>query len=364
MFGKKDRAFDLISAGKGPGKEEDWVEVVQNRPQDKPFFFWFASADAHRGWQQNDAAPTYQAQDAIVPPYLVDTELTQNDLAQYYHEISRFDRYVGDVVAELKSQGQLDNTLIIVMADNGRPFPRCKTRLYNDGIRTPFVLHYPQGIKQPAVCESLASSIDISATILELAGTAKPDSVQGVSLLPLFKNPQTDVRDVVFAEHNWHVHKNHERMVRTKEYLYIKNSFPNQQNLCSEAYQFDAGEELWKAQAAGRTTPVQQLLFANPSPAEELYKVADDPDQFNNLASDPKFADVKQKLSQVLADWTRQTGDTVPSDPTPDRDAPPRIENGQFFPPQGKNKAFTHREMPGASAGAEQIHDSGPVRLK
>ena len=177
MFGNKDRAFDLISPGKGPGKEEDWVEVVQNRPKDKPFFFWFASTDAHRGWQLNDAAPQYQANDAVVPPYLVETEPTKNDLAKYYHEISRFDRYVGDVVKELESQGQLENTLIIVMADNGRPFPRCKTRLYDDGIRTPLVLHYPDRIAwhfsggravQPIVSPSLVSSIDIAATILDV----------------------------------------------------------------------------------------------------------------------------------------------------------------------------------------------------
>lgn len=365
MFGNRDPAFDLISPGKGPGKEEDWAQLVRNRPQDKPFFFWFASTDAHRGWQVDDAAPQYQAKDAVVPPYLVDTEPTRNDLAKYYHEISRFDRYVGDVVAELKSQGVLDDTLLIVMADNGRPFPRCKTRLYDDGIRTPFVLHYPAGIEQPAVCDSLVSSIDVSATILELAGAPPSATVQGVSLAALFKNPNAEVRDVVFAEHNWHVHKNHERMARTKEYLYIKNNFPNQQNLCSEAYQFDAGEELWKALAEGRTTPAQQLLFANPSPREELYQVADDPDQLNNLADREEFADVKRKLHGVLAEWTKQTGDTVPSDPTPDRDLPPRIENGSVIPSRSEKKgSFKHREMPGASAGAENITHPGPIRFK
>jgi arylsulfatase len=153
--------------------------------------------------------------------------------------------------------------------------------------------------------------------------------------------------------------------VRTKEYLYIKNNFPNQQNLCVEAYEFEAGEDLWKAQAEGRTTPVQQLLFANPSPAEELYRVADDPDQFQNLADNEEFAEAKQKLRRVLVEWTDQTGDTVPSDPTPDRDLPPRIENGRLVPSESqKNRAFRHREMPGANAGAEQINHPGPVRLK
>lgn len=364
MFGNKDRAFDEISRGKGPGKEEDWVELVQNRPKDKPFFFWFASTDAHRGWQINDKAPTYRESDAVVPPYLIDGVRTQNDLANYYHEISRFDRYVGEVVQELDRQGELDNTLVIVMADNGRPFPRCKTRLYNDGIRTPLVLHYPKRIEKTAVTDSLASSIDLSATILDVTGTPKSETIQGVSLVPLFDDPNAEVRDVVFAEHNWHVHKNHERMVRTKNFLYIKNNFPNQQVLCSEAYKFDAGSDLWEAQAAGRTTPVQQLFFANPAPAEELYFVSEDPDQVNNLADDKEYSHVLVKMRGILQKWTEQTGDTVPSDPTPDRDERPRIENGRFIDSGKRDKNFQHREMPGDAAGATKINHPGPVRLK
>ncbi len=362
MFGNKDRAFDVISRGKGPGREEDWVQLVRERPKDQPFFFWFASTDAHRGWQQDDSAPTYSAKDAVVPPYLVDGETTRRDLADYYHEVSRFDRYIGDVVAELKAQDVLEETLIIVMADNGRPFPRCKTRLYNDGIRTPFVLHYPAQIKTPAVCGSLISSIDVAATILDVTGTPQAKTVQGVSLTPLFGDPSAVVRDVVFAEHNWHVYKSHERMVRVGDLLYIKNNFPYQQNLCVEAYNFGAGEALWQAHAAGKTTPGQRLLFANPRRAEELYRVSLDGDQLTNLASDPKFSNQLKMMRRLLQDWTQQTADTVPADPTRDRDLPPRIENGKLIPPAGKRKGWSHREMPGASAGAESINHSGPVR--
>ena len=43
MFGNKDRAFDRITGGGGPGKEKDWVDPSKDRPKDKPFFFWFAS---------------------------------------------------------------------------------------------------------------------------------------------------------------------------------------------------------------------------------------------------------------------------------------------------------------------------------
>ena len=66
------KAFDKISPGKGPGKEGDWVEILQQRPTEKPFFCWFASTDAHCDWQMSDDVPTYSPQDVVIPPYLID----------------------------------------------------------------------------------------------------------------------------------------------------------------------------------------------------------------------------------------------------------------------------------------------------
>ncbi|WP_345328454.1 sulfatase [Novipirellula rosea] len=348
-------AFSKISKGKGPGKEEDWVQILEKRPRDKPFFCWFASTDAHRDWAINDDAPKYDPADVVVPPYLVDSEKTREDLASYYHEVSRFDHYVGQVVAELKRQKVFDNTLLIVMADNGRPFPRCKTRLYDSGIKTPFVVHYPQGATH-GVTDSLISSIDIAATVLELAEVEKDERIQGVSFVPILKDAKASVREVVFAEHNWHVYRNHERLVRFGDWLYIRNNFTDQANLCVEAYTGGAGEDLWAAKAANDLTNPQQNVFLNPCPAEELYHVGKDAHQLKNLAANPETQQVLEKAREVLAQWTEQTGDTIPENPTPDRDAPPGS-------PQKDRKAFKHGEMPGESSGATSINHSGPLQL-
>ena len=207
-----------------------------------------------------------------MPPYLVDTKKTREDLASYYHEVSRFDHYVGMVVDELKRQGIFDNTLIVVAADNGRPFPRCKTRLYDSGIKTPWVVSYPKLIKKSSVSQSLLSSIDLSATCLELAGIKKPECIQGKSFLPILKNPKATVRNMVFAEQNWHVYKNHSRLVRIGNFAYIKNSYPNRINLCYESdHYYPAGKELWQAHAAGKTTPQQQQTFA----IDALHQIAE-----------------------------------------------------------------------------------------
>ena len=364
MFGNKDRAFDHITGGGGPGKEEDWVGHVKDRPKDKPFFFWFASTDAHRVWSITKEAPKYDPKDVIIPPYLVDTAVTREDLTGYYHEVSRFDYYIGLVTAELEKQGVLENTMIVVAADNGRPFPRCKSRMYDSGIKTPWVVHFPEVIKKPSASQSLISVIDLSATCLELAGIKSPECVQGRSFLPILKTPETTIREVVFAEHNWHVYRNHERMVRFGDYLYIKNNFPNQPNLCYESDDhYPAGEELWKAHAAGKTQPSQQQVFANPCPPEELFQVKKDPHQLSNLIDNKKHSKALKQARALLAKWTEQTGDSIPDNPTPNRHDPPRIENGKILPPGKANTRYPHAEMPGASRNASKINHPGPIKI-
>ncbi len=351
MVGNRDRAFDRITSGGGPGKEEDWVGHVENRPKDRPFFFWFASSDAHRDWTIRPPDPVYAPEDAVVPPYLVDSEKTRQDLADYYHEISRWDRYIGLVVEKIREQGELDDTLILVMADNGRPFPRCKTRLYDSGIKTPLVVHYPRQIAAPAVCDSIVSAIDIAATILEAAGMPRPEAVQGRSFLSLLDNPESVTREVAFAEHNWHVFQAHERMVRFGDFLYIRNNYPERQNLCLEAFQFPAGEDLVARHEAGKTTEAQRNIFRKTCPEEEFFRVSDDPHQLRNLVGVEDFGPELGRARELLARWTRETGDTVPDDPTPDRGAP------------GTTERNPHREFPGAARNAEGINHPGPVLL-
>jgi N-sulfoglucosamine sulfohydrolase len=358
MGGNANRGFDLVSKGKGPGREEDWVDVLRKRPPDRPFFLWFASVDAHRDWQINNDAPHYKPSEVVVPPYLVDSVATRADLTGYYHEISRFDHYVGAVVRQLEKEGVLDNTFIIIMSDNGRPFPRCKTRLYNSGIKPPFIVYHPSKVKV-GVCDSLISSIDIAPTILELAGVEGDERIQGVSFVPLLKDHNATTREVAFAEHNWHVYSAHERMVRSGEWLYIRNNMPHKQNLCVEAYMGGAGEALWSAHAQGTLTPPQQNVFWKPCPPEELYHVDKDPHQLNNVASNPENRNILRQLRGALQKWSTQTGDTLPQNPTPDRDTPP----GAAPRPKGR-KRLDHGEMPGESSGASQINNPGPVKLR
>lgn len=351
-------AFEDIGDSR-PSGAELWVKTLRDRPADRPFFMWFAAHDAHRNWEPDPEAEAHSPDDAVVPPYLVDAPGTRQDLAGYMDEVQRLDRYVGEVVAELERQGVLDNTLLIYMADNGRPFPRDKAALYKGGIQTPFVVHWPAGLKESGlVSDSLVSAVDIAPTLLEVAGVEVPETVQGVSFTPLFQEPGQEIRDYAFAEMNWHTQFFHLRAVRWKHYLFIRNAAPELSLMMGATLNrgYPASVDLARARDEGELTPAQASNFLVPRPAEELYDVEADPHQVTNLAEDVRHRPALEHLRSVLDRWQDETGDTVPDadSRTVDRyiAATGETTGAPFNPPRN--------DYPGKGRGAEAINAPGP----
>lgn len=356
MGGEVNRAFDKVLNPVGPGGEVDWVKQLAERPRDKPFFMWFAAVDAHRDWEKNIRSPQYDPAEMRVPPYLYDGPITREDLVKHAGEISRLDFFIGRVLEELERQGVAENTYVIFTADNGRPFPRCKTRLYDSGVKTPLIVWRP-GTIEAGRTDSLVSTIDLAPTVLELAGLPIDERVQGVSLAPILAKPQAAVRDYAFSEHNWHIGSAHERSVRQGDWLYIRNNLPELQSVCAESGPvFPAGKELQEARDAGKLNEDQQDVFREPRPAEELYNVKDDPHQLRNLAGDASHAKTQAELAGVLDRWTEETGDSVPAELTP--------TVALFGAKQHTEPKFKRGAMPGADRGAEKITADGPVRAR
>jgi arylsulfatase len=340
----------------GPGAEDNWVTCLRERPQEKPFFMWFASTDAHRRWQPDKEAQPHKPADAVIAPYMADLPDTRNDLARYYDEVQRLDRYVGLVVGELKRQQVLDNTVILFMADNGRPFPRCKTWLYDSGIKTPFIVHWPKGIAKPGgLCSSLLSVIDIAPTILELAGVQTPSSMQGVSFVSLLTDPSRQIRRYAFAEHNWHDQAAHERLVRWKNYVYIHNAHPQLDNLVAAHWNEPSYRDLFGLRQQGKLSPAQADVFCSPRPAEALFDVSRDYHQLNNIVADPNHKKALEHLRERMRQWQHRTGDTVPQDMTQDRFD--RQTGRRLFKGLVPAKRGT---IPGSERDAQNINDPGP----
>lgn len=323
------KPWDMETAGRSKdnsGGHADWVRITKERPQDKPFFFWFAAYDAHRNWDADKQwkadlyGPKHKPENLIVPPFLVDNLETRQDLASYYNEITRFDYYIGQTVKELKAQGALDNTLIFVMADNGRPFPRAKTRLHDSGMRTGLVAHWPKVITAGSVSSSLVSAIDLAPTYLTAAGANIPKSVMGVKMQPIFNDPMATIRSMAFSEHNWHDYEAFGRCVRRDDFLYIINKRPEQPlQGPADSVRSPSHTSLQAKRDAGQLTKAQADVFLAPRPTEELYKYKADRNQLVNLVNNPEYAEVKAKLNKQMNMWQNQTCDSVPENLSPDR---------------------------------------------
>ena len=291
----------------------NWLPALKARPRDKPFFLWLAALDPHRDYKPNAIAKPHRPQDVIVPPYLPDTPEVRRDLALYYDEITRFDEHVGKVLAELDAQGVASNTVVIFMADNGRAFPRCKTTIYDSGIKSPFIVRWPSTVKGGTVCDRLISSIDLGPTLLELAGLEKLKTAQGQSIAALFADPTKKIREYAFAEHNWHDYDAHKRAVRSERFKYIRNFDTNLPNTPpADAVRSPTFQAMRKLRDAGKLTPEQMACFIKPKPAEELYDCDNDPHELRNLAKDPAHTETLKQMREELARWQKETHDPVP----------------------------------------------------
>ena len=94
-------------------------------------------------------------------------------MADYYYEVERFDRELGELLDRLAAAGELENTLVVVTGDHGMPFPRCKANLYDSGVHVPLAISWPAKVPAGRVIEDFVCLTDIAPTFLAAAGLSK-----------------------------------------------------------------------------------------------------------------------------------------------------------------------------------------------
>ena len=315
--GKDGKAPKMVAAQ--PSGCEDWGKALDERPKDKPFFMWLAALDPHREYTEGSIEPPHRLEDVVVPPHLPDTPEVREDLRLYYDEIGRLDDYVGKVVAKLEEQGVADNTMILFISDNGRPFPRDKTTLYDGGIRTPWIVKWPARVKPGQTTNALVSAVDIAPTFLSLAGIADTLPTTGMDFSGVLNAPTKSHRRFAFAEDHWHDYEDHARSVMTQRYKLIRNDYVDLPSTPSA----DAGRGLsWQKmlllEKTGSLPPHQRSCFISPRPQWELYDLQRDPGEINNRIDDPAYQAVRDQLKNALVKWSEKTEDYIPTRRTPD----------------------------------------------
>ncbi|MEX0647232.1 MAG: sulfatase [Balneolaceae bacterium] len=296
-----------------------WVPLLEHRPDDKPFFLWLAAVDPHRGFEEDIISNPHTPDDVVLPPYVPDSDQVRRDYALYYDEVSRLDEYVGSVVETLARQGVSDNTLILFISDNGRPFPRDKTTLYDSGIKSPWIVKWPSGIEAGTQTQSLVSSVDIGNTFLSLAGAHPLEGSPGVDFSPVLEDPGKEVRERIYGQAHWHDHENFVRAIRDNRFKYIRTFF-NELPLTPPADALNGGTfaEIREQEKKGTLDERQRAYYFEPRPVEELYDVENDPHEINNLADDPAYRDELVRLRSELLEFMESQNDGVPRLRTPD----------------------------------------------
>ena len=281
----------------------------------RPFFMWVGFHDAHRPYDHSsEKLPVANDPAAVqVPPYLVDAPGTRRDLADYYDEVSRMDVQIGEMVAVLEARQLLNNTLIVVLSDNGKPFPRAKGTLYDSGLQTPLIFHWPAAVQAGLEYPHLVSAIDLMPTLLDVAGVQAPGHLYGQSIRPVFSNTSLPGRKYVFAERNWHDADEYMRSIRTDSFLLVYNAYHalphgTPRDLSTSPSWFD----LKTGQAAGTLSTAQAWVLQAPRHMIELYDVKTDPHQLRNVSGQAGYLSINNQLTNELVEWMKTTKDHPP----------------------------------------------------
>ena len=298
-----------ISAVDYAGNFEDFFNA---RPRGAPFCFWFGSHEPHRVYLRGSGLKSgKRLENVVVPPFLPDCEEVRSDILDYYTEIEYFDQQLAKMLDRLARLGELENTLVVVTADNGMSFPHSKANVYEYGIHLPLAVAWPARFKGGRTLEDVVSFLDFAPTFLEAAGVRIPEVMPGRSLLNILdsnRSGRVDARRTsAYSGRERHSHARRDnlgypcRALRTPEYLYIRNFAPDRWPAGDPEgfHDIDNGPSKEYVLANRQRPEVRRFfeLACAKRPAEELYDIRQDPGCVNNLAGSPAHVAVRQRLA-------------------------------------------------------------------
>ncbi|MBL9114994.1 MAG: sulfatase [Verrucomicrobiaceae bacterium] len=328
----KHKAKPLTSEISNNDYAANFVDFLEAAPSDHPWCFWYGSTEPHRGYEfQSGVKKGGKKLSDIdhVPPYWPDNETVRHDMLDYALEVEHTDQHLGRMLAELEKRGLLDSTLIIVTADHGMPFPRCKGYAYQDSNHVPLAVRWPQGIgKSGRAIDDFVSFIDIAPTILDYAGINVADTgmqpITGASWRPILESEKSGR---VLAERN-HTLIGKERTdvgrpndwgypirgIVTDTHLFLKNYEPTRWpagNPETGYLDTDGGATKTHILEMGRKDRADKFWQLNfgMRPAEELYDLSVDPHCAHNLAGESVHTETVKELLRGMEDELKLQGD-------------------------------------------------------
>ena len=331
---------------------ENFKHFMENTRKEEPFFFWYGATEPHRRYEQDSWKRRGKKLESVkVPEFLPDNGLVRGDILDYAVEIEWFDLHLQRMLEYLKEKGELENTIVVVTADNGMPFPRAKANGYDHGVHVPMAIRYPKNFPGGRTVEDPVSFIDLAPTILEFTKTSSDGMlpIAGRSFSNLLMAEKSgkidDSRSFVLAGRERHssaryLNKGYpQRILKGGDYLYTWNINPELWPAgAPQKYHPKDSTELMPMFGLDKNgnyipdaafmdiddCPTKTFLIENHDDGEiqeyfklavakrpefELFDIKKDPSCINNLAGQEEYAEIEQKLKGQMIQELKRTGD-------------------------------------------------------
>jgi len=287
--------------GAHQGTDFNWAKQLKN----KPFFGQIQLKGGKHSKFNGKKIPVVNPSDMQLPPYYADTPATRYEWARHYKTQVMSDIELAEILAQLDENGILENS------DHGMGLLRHKQELYEDGVKVPLIINWPEGkhqlIVKGAVRDELVSGLDIPATSLALAGIDIPAYYEGKNL---FSNDFYGRDYVISAKDRMDYTFDRSRTVRTDKYRYIRQFHPERSRAQPQFRDKKKFSTEYRAlYKQGKLTPIQADYFAATKPVEELYNLEEDPHQIHNLANNTELSDELKRHRKILLEWIARTDD-------------------------------------------------------
>lgn len=297
---------DTPSAGR-------WLKARRDK---RPLAIFIGSNWPHVPWPLTSEG--YEPGNLKLAPKMIDTPKTRDVRARYYAAVGRLDQALGATLDAVDSVLGRD-TLVLFSSDHGAQWPFGKWNLYDTGIQVPLIVRWRGRVAAGSHTQAMVSWVDILPTLVELGGGTPSQDIDGRSFAPLLRDGgRFSGRTEIFTTHNndGDVNVYPMRSVRTERWKYINNLHPEYVYTTHiDQYvdlETDSGPYFPSWRRAAETDPAARSIVQRyyHRPAEELYDLAEDPDEQTNLAANPRYARVLSDLRQRLRDWRAAQGDT------------------------------------------------------
>ncbi len=273
------------------------LRFLKDSPK-QPFFLDVGFFETHRPYPEPGPQEDARYSDYAAP--LPDLPATRRDMSAFQASARILDAGVGEVLAAFEAAGLADNTLVISTTDHGIAFPAMKCNLTKFGTGVSLIMRGPGGFSGGRVSDALVSHIDVFPTLCELLDIPPPQWLQGRSLLPVVQGKAREVNDQTFSEVTYHAAYEPKRSVRTQRWNYIRH-FGDRDKPVLPNCDDGLSKDVW-LEYGWRDRPVAP---------EQLYDLIFDPNETNNLASDPAFSEARKEMGQKLESWMKKTNDPI-----------------------------------------------------